>query len=187
MITCGELAASSVRVMVSERSPAASGAKVTEIVHEALAASAAPEQLLGELVKSAELLPPMTSAEICSVALPELVTAMLMAPLVVPCVMVAKVAGFGVALTAGAGGGGATPVPLSCTDCGLPGALSVMFSVAVCVPAADGVKVMLMEQNLLGCKTAGTWQVSVSVNWPAPAPLTAIELTSRASAPLLFT
>src|SRR5271155_578587 len=148
---CGEFPASSISVMVSVRSPAASGAKVTMIAQEALAASAAAEQLLVGLLKSLELFPPITSEEICSVAFPELVTPMFMAPLLVPCVIVANVAGFGATVTAGAGGGDAKPSPLSCTECGLPGALSATLSAAVCCPAADGVKVILIEQNFPGC------------------------------------
>jgi hypothetical protein len=66
--------------------------------------------------------------------------------------MVGKLTGSGVTVKAGAGGGGATAAPLSVTDCGLPGALSVIESVACCepVPEADGVNVMLMEQNFVG-------------------------------------
>jgi hypothetical protein len=45
-------------------------------------------------------------------------------------VMALKVTGFGAMVTAGAGGGGATPVPLSCTDCGLPGALGEIWNVS---------------------------------------------------------
>lgn len=72
--------------------------------------------------------------------------------LVVPWVMVEKPTGSGDALTAGAGGGGATPVPVSMTDWGLPGALSMIESVACCepTPVLVGWKVMLTEQNLLG-------------------------------------
>jgi hypothetical protein len=130
LIICGELAASSVRVMVSLRWPAANGAKVTEIAQEAFVASASPEQLLAGFTKSVTLLPPITSEEICRVALPELVMATFMALPVVPCVMALKVTGFGAMVTAGAGGGGATPVPLSCTDCGLPGALGEIWNVS---------------------------------------------------------
>jgi len=53
------------------------------------------------------------------------------------------------------------------------------------VPEADGVKVMLMEQNFVGCSTEGAWQVSDSVNWEGSAPDREIEFTSRASPPLL--
>src|SRR5437899_7366918 len=42
--------------------------------------------------------------------------------------------------------GGVTPVPVSNTDCGLPGASSVMVTVAVRAPVAAGVKLMLNVQ-----------------------------------------
>src|SRR5271163_2783467 len=112
-MTCGDLAALSVSVMVSLRCPELRGAKVTETVQEAFAASTAPEQLLAGLVKSPGLLPPICSEEMCNAALPELVTLMLMVLPVVPCVVAAKRTGFGAMVTAGAGGGGATPAPLS--------------------------------------------------------------------------
>ena len=38
------------------------------------------------------------------------------------------------------------PVPVSETECGLPGALSVIVTEAVRLPVADGVNVTLMEQ-----------------------------------------
>src|SRR2546426_11638612 len=41
---------------------------------------------------------------------------------------------------------GAMPIPASDTDCGLPGASSVMVTVAVRAPAAAGVNVMLSGQ-----------------------------------------
>src|SRR3989442_194433 len=41
---------------------------------------------------------------------------------------------------------GTIPVPASDTDCGLPGASSVMVTVAVRAPAAAGVKLMLIVQ-----------------------------------------
>src|SRR5207302_5184208 len=41
---------------------------------------------------------------------------------------------------------GTMPVPASDTDCGLPGASSVMVTVAVRAPVAAGVKLMLIVQ-----------------------------------------
>src|SRR2546425_1989850 len=41
---------------------------------------------------------------------------------------------------------GAIPVPASDTDCGLPGASSVMVTVAVRAPVAAGVKRLVIEQ-----------------------------------------
>ncbi len=156
VMICGEFAESSVSAMVSVRWPAASGAKATEILQEAVAASVAPEQLLGALLKSAALLPPIVTAEMCSGALPVLLAEILSGALEVPCVMVANAAGLGEMVATGAGGGGATPVPVYCTVCGPSGAVSVMLIEALCGPAPVGVNVTLMVQNLVGCKTEGT-------------------------------
>jgi len=90
--------------------------KITEIEQEELGAMALFAQVLEALVKSAELLPAMVTVEMCRVALPELVTVVLMGPLVAPWVMVGKLTGFGAMVTAGAGGGGATAVPVSETE-----------------------------------------------------------------------
>ena len=57
--------------------------------------------------------------------------------LVVPTAVDGKVSEVAESVTAGP----AVPVPLSVTDCGDPGALSVMFSVAEKVLVADGVNV----------------------------------------------
>lgn len=153
-ITCGEAGASSESVMVSLRWPAASGAKVTEMAQEALGARAAT-QLLGGLVKSAGLFPPTTTAEMCRVALPELVMVMVTGALAVPWGMAGKVTGLGERVMAGAGGGAATAVPVRETDCGLSGALSVMRREACAEPGEAGEKVILTEQKFLGCRTVG--------------------------------
>src|SRR5215831_10308127 len=63
--------------------------------------------------------------------------------LLVPTVWLAKVRLAGESLTTGTG---ATAVPLSVTDCGLPLPSSVMLTEAVLVPAAVGVKVTVMVQ-----------------------------------------
>jgi hypothetical protein len=68
------------------------------------------------MLKSVTLLPARRTEEMLRVALPEFVTVTVMGELVVPCVMAGKLMGFGATVTAGAGGGGATPAPLSCTD-----------------------------------------------------------------------
>jgi len=98
--------------MVSERWPAARGAKVTEMEQEELGAMALFAQGLAGLVKSAELLPAAVTAVTCSVAPPELVTVTLMGVPLVPCVMVGKFTGFGVKVTAGTGAGVASPETL---------------------------------------------------------------------------
>src|SRR3989441_225133 len=51
---------------------------------------------------------------------------------------------------------GAIPVPASDTDCGLPGASSVMVTVAVRAPVAAGVKLMLIVQLAPGATEAPT-------------------------------
>lgn len=161
-ITCGELAASSVTVTAAERCPAASGVNVK--VNVQLEPGLYAPLHVGVMAKSAALLPPSVTAVMCRGPLPVLVTLAAMGLLVVPWAIVGKFTGFGATVTAGAGGGGATPVPLSATDCGLSGALSVMTTVACCapVPVDVGAKATLMEQNFVGWRTAGTWQVSLS-------------------------
>ena len=52
-------------------------------------------------------------------------------------------------------GTGATAVPVSETDCGLPLPLSVMLTEAVLVPAAVGVKVTVMVQVPFTAMVAG--------------------------------
>src|SRR2546427_8170000 len=64
-------------------------------------------------VRAPGFFPPMTTEEMWSMAVPELVTVTVTGPLVVPCVVVGKEMLPGTRVTAGWGGGGATPVPLS--------------------------------------------------------------------------
>src|SRR5690348_12674883 len=149
LMICGESEASSVKVMVSLRSPAARGVKVIVMLHVAFEFSVAT-QADALVLKSDGLLPPTVAEEMCRAALPELVTTMVIGLLVVPCMIVGKFSGFGEIVTAGAGGGGATPAPVSCTDCGLLGALSVTMRAACCEPVAVGANTMLTVQKLLG-------------------------------------
>ena len=65
------------------------------------------------MLKSLGLFPPMTTEEMWSVAVPELVSVIVTGPLVVPCVVVGKEMLPGTRVTAGWRGGGATPVPSS--------------------------------------------------------------------------
>jgi len=118
--------------MVSERKPAARGAKLTLIVQLALAANA-PAQLFPPL-KSLGLLPPTATEVMCSAALPEFVTITVSEPLVVPWLIVGKESDPGTIVTAGLGGAGVAPMPLSCTTCGQPGALSAVISTACLNP-----------------------------------------------------
>ena len=75
------------------------------------------------------------------------------------------------------------PVPERLTDCGLPVALSVMASEAARLPAAEGVKVMLMVQ----LAPAATDMPQLLV-WPkslALVPKTAMRLTFKTALPEL--
>jgi hypothetical protein len=77
-------------------------------------------------------------------ALPELVSVMLCAPLVVLIVWFPKARLVGESETAGAAA--AVPVPLRATDCGLPGALSEIVNVPGWLPVAVGAKLTLIVQ-----------------------------------------
>ncbi len=140
-------AALSAKERVAWRAPAATGVNVSVTVQLALGAIAAPMQLPVGLLKSAGLLPPRIIEEIVRAALPELVTVTLSGELVAFCDSEGKFRVPGMKVMAGAGGGGAVPVPLSGTDCGLPLALSVMERLAAREPAAAGVKTMEMKQE----------------------------------------
>jgi hypothetical protein len=103
---------------VAWRAPAASGVNVSVTVQLALGAIGAPMQLPVGLLKSAGLLPPGRMDEMVSAALPELVTVTLSGELVAFCESEGKFSVPGTKVMAGAGGGGAVPVPVSGTDCG---------------------------------------------------------------------
>ena len=75
-------------------------------------------------------------------------------------------------------------VPLSMTECGLPGALSVKFSrafLATGILLQDGVNVTCMVQNPAGAMLAE--QLSVSLKSPAFAPDSEILLISNFPGP----
>src|ERR1700690_4347022 len=109
----GLSAASSVRVMVPLREPAAAGVNVVVIVHMALAARVVP-QLFDE-VKSAAWVPATTMLAMFSVALPVLVTVTACDGLVTPTFSFGKARPVAERLTMGA----AAPVPLTAAVCGL--------------------------------------------------------------------
>src|SRR5262245_21022195 len=139
---CGLPAALDEMLTVAVRAPAAVGVNVTEIVQLAPAASVAG--LSGQLLswaKSPALAPASPMLEITSGARPEFVNVTLCAALVVPTSWLPKPRLVGDRLTAGV-----VPVPLSGTVCGLPTALSLMLTLAVRLPAADGVKVTEIVQ-----------------------------------------
>jgi hypothetical protein len=74
-------------------------------------------------------------------------------------------------------------VPESVTDSGVPEALSAMASVAVRVPAAEGLNVILMAQ--LDPAPTELPQLLVWIKSPAFVPVTVIPLTLIAALPVL--
>ena len=93
--------------------------------------------------------PPRTTEEICRVAVPELVSITFCGPLVTPWVTVPNDTLAGVRVTAGLVTGVPMPLPLSGTDCGEPGASSVITMLAVRCPPARGVKLTAIVQLAL--------------------------------------
>lgn len=145
----GEDAASSVITRFAARDPAALGVKTSEIVQLADGATGAP-QLFVKL-KSEALGPLSETEETCNGAVPVFMTVSVCAELEVPCVVEGKDSAVGESVTAGAAG---TPVPLRARVCGLPGALSATWRLAVNAPALAGLKLMLTEQLALGARVA---------------------------------
>src|SRR5438445_2160089 len=122
---------------MAARTPVAAGVKLTLIVQ--LAPGATEPALLGQVLpavmpKSAGCAPVMVMLMRFSGAPPLLVSVTFCAGLVVPtrCLPKALLVAESVAV------GGVTPVPVSDTDCGLPAASSVMFTVAARAPGAEG-------------------------------------------------
>src|SRR5258708_34367969 len=105
----------------------------------------------------------------CSAAVPELVTE-IFSDALDPCITEPKSRLPGTSVTAEAG---AKPVPLNCADSMEGEALLVIVIAAERFPLAEGVKTTSTEQALPGCKTVGTWQVSVSAKAPRFAPVMA--------------
>ena len=141
MVTdCGDPAALSANTRLVVRTPAASGEKITPTEHDAFVANELA-QVFELMEKSAVFTPlSMGADEKVRVAFPELVMVMDCAALDSPCVVVpGNVSVPGISVTCGAGGGGATAVPVSETFCGLPAALSEMTSVAWVTPVAEGI------------------------------------------------
>lgn len=161
-------------VMSAVRWPEPSGENVTEIEQAELVGKA-PEQVLFN-GKSAGLAPPTSTEEMCKVAGPVLVRPMVCAALVLPCVVLGKVSAPGARVTPGSGD---APVPLSGTDCGLPGALSEAAKLAWRVPTPVGENATLMLQVVFGVKTVGSEQLGVAEKSDALAPITLMELMLR--------
>src|ERR1700733_2023596 len=137
----GEAGASSTIVTIAVRVPAACGLNVTVITQFALKATVAPQVFV--CVKSPGFGPASAMLEMCNVPVPELVSVNPCEAPVLPTIANGNVKLPGTSVTAGVG---FRPSPLSTTMCGLPAALSVMFSDAARSPTACGVNVMLNEQ-----------------------------------------
>src|SRR5690348_13983101 len=81
---------------------------------------------------------------------------------------------------------GIPPTPLRAMLCGLPGALSVMLTLAVRVPLATGVKVTLRAHLAPAASVLGLiGQVVVSAKSPALMPVSAILSIVSAAVPVL--
>jgi hypothetical protein len=140
-IVCGEPGASSVMVKFAVRWPRPIGLKKSEIVQ--LAAGATGDVQLFVKLKSEELGPPRATEETWRGAVPELMTVRVCTAPDVPCVIVGNEGAAGEKVTPGPV---ATPVPLRAKVCGLPGASSVIVTVAERTPEARGVNVTIIVQ-----------------------------------------
>jgi len=129
----------SATLTVAVRIPPAVGLKVTLMVQWAPTATLAPQ--LWVRAKLVELAPDTVMPVTFKVALPVLARVIACAALVVPTAWLAKVRVEGEALALVV-----AIVPETATVCGLPVSLSVMVTSAVRVPAAVGLKVIVMEQ-----------------------------------------
>jgi hypothetical protein len=134
---CGLPPPLSLRDTALPRVPAAVGVKVMLIVQLAPGDTELPQVLLS--VKSAGFVPVRETLVILSAVLPTLVSVTAWAALEVPTGVDGKT-------KLDADNFTCVPVPVSAMDCGLPASLSLMDTEAVRVPAAVGVKLMLIVQ-----------------------------------------
>jgi hypothetical protein len=153
--------------------------KVTVMVHCAPAARVLllPGQVL-VCANSVALVPVMAMLLMVRGPVPLLVSVTVCPALVVPVVWLAKLRLEGLKVTAGA-----VPVPERPTVWGLPVALSVMATLAVRLPVAEGLKVTLMLQLALAARLAG--QVLVWLKSLALVPVSPMLLMLRDAVPLL--
>jgi hypothetical protein len=180
---CGEAGALSVTETLAPRDPAALGVKVTEI--EQLEPAASVEGLSGQVfvcAKSPAFVPVIPIELIVRAPVPVLVRVTLCAELVVPTSCWPKLRLVGENVTAGAG---ATPVPLSPTVCGEPGALSATETLALRLPARVGLKRTEIVQLAPAASVEGeSGQVFVCAKSPAFAPAIPIELIVSGAVPV---
>jgi len=176
---CGLPVALSPTETAALRAPVAVGLNVTLIVQFAFAASDAGHAFVS--AKSPGFAPVSVTPEIVSAAVPEFVSVIVCAALVVfnACDANVKVAGENPT----AGAFAAAPVPVSGTSCGLPAALSVMRMFALRAPVAVGVNVTLIAQFALVASEAG--QAFACAKSPAFVPLTVMPEIVSAALPVL--
>src|SRR5689334_810914 len=108
--------------------------------------------------------------EMARLALPVFVSVAVKGPLVVPISCAAKVRLPGLSVAPGVG---SVPVPLSETECGVPGASSVTVTAALRLPSALGVKVTEIVQVALTARLEG--QLCDELKSEAFVPVTPIE------------
>jgi hypothetical protein len=185
-IPCGLFAALSVIDTLAVRLPPPVGENVTDTVQ--LAPTASVEGLSGQFevcAKSPALVPVIPIAVIANAALPEFVTVALCDALLVPSDCEPNTRLAGLTVTAGAG---ATPVPLSPTVCGEPGALSLIETLAPLLPEAVGANVTEIAQLLFAASVAGlTGQFDVCEKSPLFVPVIPMLLIVSAAVPELVT
>jgi hypothetical protein len=161
------------------RLPPAVGLKVTLMLQLALAARVpAPTGQVVVWLKSPALVPVSPMLLMVRGAVPLLVSVTLWALLLVLTCRLPKLRLEGLKVTAGA-----VPVPERPTVWGLPVALSVMATLAVRLPVAEGLKVTLMLQLALAARLAG--QVLVWLKSLALVPVSPMLLMLRDAVPLL--
>ncbi len=168
---CGDPAALSAMFIVAEAAPDAAALKLTVIVQVPFTATLVPHELVCE--NAVALVPEkvMAVAPRVSAAVPVLVS-VTGSVAVFPTGVPGKVSAASDRVTAGA-----VPFPLNVTCCGDPAELSAIFSVAVCAPAAAGLKVKVILQFAFAATLVP--QVLVCENEAALVP--AIEIAPLAS------
>ena len=173
------MAALSAKLREAEAAPGAVGAKVSETVQAAEAASVAPQ--VDVCLKADALTPLRAMLESVSEALPVFVRVRVWDALDAPTSVAAKVSDEALTLTAGAGAG--VPEPESATIWGEPRALSERTRLALRGPVAVGTKLTETVQVAAGARLAP--QVLVWANDVALMPPSAMPARVRGALPVL--
>ena len=166
---CGDPGALSLMVMFPVRLPATVGANATEMLQFAATARVTPQVLLW--TKSPVAVMPPTA--IVSEAVPLLVNVRFWRGLTVPTNWLVNASTGGERIMAGA-----IPVPIRATVCGDPGALSVMVTLLVRLPANVGTNVTEMLQLAATASVAQVFPTKKS-------PVAAMPLIASEAVPLL--